>query len=62
MKSPQQIVKDHPAETTGGVATAASMLIARAVGVDDADTIAYIAIIVAFVPAGVTWLVELVRG
>lgn len=41
---------------------AVAMLIAKGVGVEDADTVAYIAVVVAFVPAAVTWLVGVIRG
>lgn len=55
------IVQRRPAEAATPVAMAVAMLIGR--GFDlDADTIGYIAIVVAFVPAGVTWLVELFRS
>jgi MFS family permease len=43
------------------VAMAVALLIAKAVGVDDAYTVGYIALVVAFLPAAVTWAVELAK-
>jgi hypothetical protein len=43
------------------LALAIAYLIGRAVGASD-DTVLYIAIVVSFVPAVVTWIVGLVRG
>jgi hypothetical protein len=59
---PTQIVKNHPAETVGPLATALAALIAGLADVDDADTILYLAIVLSFVPALVTWIVNLRRG
>ena len=56
------IVQRHPAEIASPVAMAVAVLIAKAVGVDDVDTIGLIAIVVAFVPAAVTWIVATIRG
>lgn len=53
-------VKSRPAET-GGVATAAAALIARAFGVKDADTLTYLIIVVGAVPAAITFLVGLIK-
>ena len=55
------IVRRRPAETATPVAMALAVLIARIFGVDDADTVGYIAIVVGFVPAAVTWGVNLRR-
>lgn len=52
--------KTRPAEASG-VAAALALLICRVVGVEDADTIVALGIVVGFVPAAVTWLVELRR-
>jgi hypothetical protein len=57
----KRVVSKHPAEATG-VAGALALLVAKALGVDDPDTIVALAIVVGFLPAAVTWLVELVRG
>lgn len=54
------IVTRRPAETTG-IAGAAALLVARAVGVDDAGTVTAIAVCIGFLPAAVTWLVTLIR-
>lgn len=51
-------MKSRPAET-GGVASAVALLIARIAGVDDIDTVTALAIVVGFVPAAVTWIVNL---
>lgn len=51
-------MKSRPAET-GGVAGAVSILIAHAAGVTDPDTIVAIAVVVGFIPAAITWVVEL---
>jgi hypothetical protein len=56
-----QRVSDHPAETTG-LAGALALLIARALGLDDPDTIVALGVVIASLPAVVTWLVLLVRG
>jgi hypothetical protein len=60
MRKPS-IVQRRPAETATPVAMAVAMLIGRAFSLD-ADTIGYVAIVVAFVPAGVSWLVDTVRS
>lgn len=52
----------RPAETGGVVAGAVAALIAKLVGIDDADTVIYLTIIVGFVPAAITWLVVTIRG
>jgi predicted PurR-regulated permease PerM len=53
--------KDRPAETAAPIATVLAVLLARIIGVEDADLVGYIAIALSFVPAGVTWMVELLR-
>lgn len=55
-------VKNHPAETAMPLATAAAALICRLAGVEDTDTILYLALVLSFTPAVVTWLVNLSRG
>lgn len=50
----------RPAET-GGVAAAVALLISRLLGVDDVDTVVALGVVVGFVPAGITWLVTLIR-
>lgn len=61
MKTPKTLVQTRPAET-GSVAGFAALLIARALGLDDPDTIIELAGVIAFLPAGITWLVTLIRG
>lgn len=56
------VVKNHPAETAMPVTTAVAALICKLAGVEDTDTILYLAITLSFVPAGVTWVVNLVRN
>ena len=55
------VVKQRPTETATPVVFAIAALIAKAVGVDDPDTIIYLALAMSFVPAMITWLVVLVR-
>lgn len=62
MANPVEVVKDRPAETAMPIATVLAALIAKLAGVEDTDTIFYMAIVLSFVPAAVTWIVELVRG
>jgi hypothetical protein len=59
---PTQIVKNHPAEAVGPLATALAALIAGIADVDNVDTILYLAIVLSFVPAVVTWVVDTRRG
>ena len=54
-------MKQRPAETSG-VAASIALLICRLLGVDDADTIVALGIVVGFVPAAVTWVVNLRDG
>jgi hypothetical protein len=61
MATPVDIVKSRPAETAMPIATVIAALIAKLAGVEDTDTILYIALALSFIPAGVTWIVELVR-
>ena len=56
------IVKNHPAETAMPIATVLAALIAKLAGVEDTDTILYLALALSFVPAAVTWVVELVKS
>jgi hypothetical protein len=50
----------RPAET-GGIAGAVALIIAAALGLDDATLIAAIGVVIGFLPAGITWLVEIIR-
>jgi hypothetical protein len=61
MASPVEIAKTRPAETAMPIATVLAALIARLAGVEDTDTILYMALALSFVPAAVTWCVELYR-
>jgi len=61
MSNPVDIVKSRPAETAMPIATVISALIAKLAGIEDTDTILYIALVISFVPAAVTWVVELVK-
>ena len=62
MATPIDIAKSRPAETAMPIATVIAALIARAIGVEDTDTILYLALALSFIPAGVTWMVELWRN
>ncbi len=62
MSTPVDLVKSRPAETATPIAMAIAALIAKFAGIDDADTILYIALVLSFVPAAVTWLVVTIRG
>lgn len=61
MSNPVTLVKERPAETAMPLATVLAALIAKALGVEDTDTILYIALALSFVPAIVTWIVNLKR-
>lgn len=61
MANPVEIAKDRPAETAMPIATVIAALIAKFAGVEDTDTIFYMAIVLSFIPAGVTWVVELIK-
>lgn len=56
------IVQRHPTETAMPIATVIAALICKALGVEDTDTIFYIALIVAFVPAAITWIVNMIKS
>lgn len=59
MATPVDIIKHRPAETAMPIATVLAALIARLAGVEDTDTILYLALALSFVPAMVTWVVDL---
>jgi len=61
MKRPVELFKERPAESAMPLATVGAILIGRALGVEDTDTIAYIAIALSFIPAVVTWVTDMVR-
>jgi hypothetical protein len=61
MANPIDVAKERPAETAMPIATVLAALIARLCGVEDTDTILYLALAISFVPAGVTWIVELIK-
>lgn len=61
-KTVARTVVRRPAETAMPIATVVALLICRALDVDSPDTVAYVAVVVSFVPAAVTWLVDLYRG
>ena len=56
------IVQRHPAEAAMPIATVLSALIAKLAGVEDTDTILYLALALSFVPTAITWLVGTIRG
>ena len=61
MNKPVDIIKSRPAETAMPIATVIAALIAKLLGVEDTDTILYLALALSFVPAAVTWIVVLMR-
>lgn len=62
MVKPVETIKNRPAETAAPIAMIIAALAAKLIGVEDEDTIIYLAVVISFVPAGVTWVVELVRN
>jgi hypothetical protein len=50
----------RPAEY-GGVTGAVAVLIGHIAGINDAGTLAALAVVVGFIPAAITWAVTLVR-
>ena len=61
MSKPVELIKSRPAESAMPIATVLAALIAKLIGVEDTDTILYIALALSFVPAAVTWVVELMK-
>lgn len=61
MATPVSIIKSRPAETAMPIATVLAALIAKLAGVEDTDTIFYLALALSFIPAAVTWVVELMK-
>lgn len=55
------LITNRPAETAMPIATVIAALIAKLAGVEDTDTILYLALALSFIPAAVTWVVELVK-
>jgi hypothetical protein len=55
------IVRRRPAETAG-IASAVAVLVAKLLGVDDPDVIVALAVVIGFIPAVITFIVELTRG
>jgi len=55
-----QIVKDHPAETAGPLAMALALFIGQLLNWDG-TTVGAFALVLSFVPAVVTWIVNLRR-
>ena len=53
------IVRRRPAES-GAIAGAFALLLGRALGIDDADTITALAVVIGFLPSLVTWVVDLI--
>lgn len=61
MTTPIEVIKNRPAETAMPIATVIAALIAKLIGVEDTDTIFYLAMALSFIPAAVTWIVELMK-
>jgi hypothetical protein len=51
----------RPAEV-GGAASALALLLGRAFGIDDVDTVTALAVVIGILPAAITWTVSTVRG
>lgn len=61
MNKPVELIKERPAESAMPIVTVLAALISKIFGVEDTDTILYIALALSFVPAAVTWVVDLRR-
>lgn len=61
MSKPVELIKSRPAESAMPITTVLAALIAKIIGVEDTDTIFYLALVISFVPAAVTWCVELAK-
>jgi hypothetical protein len=57
--NPVAKLKAHPAESAMPIATVFAALIAKLAGVEDTDTILYLALALSCIPAIVTWIVNL---
>lgn len=60
-RTPAKTVARRPAEV-GGVAGAVALLVGKAAGIDDPDTLLAMGVVVGFIPAAITWAVSLVSG
>jgi hypothetical protein len=60
MRRARTIVKQRPAETTT-LASAVAVLIAYVLGLDEPEVVLALAVVLGFVPAVVTWVVEMRR-
>ena len=54
-------LQNHPAES-GGVAAALALLVAHFLGLTDVGLVVALGVVIGFVPAAITWTVNLVRG
>lgn len=54
-------VEQRPAET-GGIAGSIALLIGKAAGIEDPDTLVALGALVGFLPAAITWVVNTVRS
>lgn len=54
-------MRTRPAETTTLVATAVTVLITRVLNTEDQDVFTALLVLIAFIPTGITWLVETFR-
>lgn len=61
MKRPQ-IAKKRPAETATGVAGSIAALLVLAFDIDNPAVVAPLVVVIGFVPAAITWLVNTIRG
>lgn len=61
MKKAKNKIAERPAET-GGVVGAVTLLVGKALGIDDPTTLVAIGVVVGFVPAAITWIVVKVKS
>lgn len=54
-------LQNRPSEV-GGVAGAIALLVAHFAGLTDPNVIVWLAVVIGFTPAAITWLVTLLRG
>jgi type III secretory pathway component EscS len=60
--APKAVAQKRPAEVTTGVVGAVVALIAAIFDITDAAVLTSLIVIVGFIPAAITWLVNTIRG
>lgn len=56
------IIQRHPTEAAQPIVIVIAGLICKAIGVEDTSTIFAIALVLSFVPAAITWIVNLIKS